>query len=132
MDGSDEAIRRARETYDAPFFLAALDEFNPNQRFDAVISMDVLYHITDDEQWEQSLRNLARLLDDKGILIFSDWLGEEPRVLGDYVVHRSRREYERVLSDLHLGMTAAEPYNFFDSAISMHLCVRSGRVSASS
>ena len=125
VDQSDAAIRHACETYDAPFFVAALDEFDPDQRFDAVISMDVLYHLTDEDQWERSLRNLARLLDDKGVLIFSGWLGDEPRVLGDYVVHRSCADHQRLLADLHLSLAVSEPYNVFDSPVSMHLCLRS-------
>jgi 2-polyprenyl-3-methyl-5-hydroxy-6-metoxy-1,4-benzoquinol methylase len=124
VDQSSEAIRHARETYDAPFFVAARDEFDPDQRFDAVISMDVLFHITDGEQWERSLRNLARLLDDKGVLIFSDCLPEDARELGDYIVYRSRSGYERVLSACSLTMTTSEPYQVFGHETSWHLCAR--------
>jgi len=125
VDTSEAAIRHARESCSAPFHVASLDEFSTTQRFDAVVSMDVLYHITDDDQWRWSLRNLSELLDDRGVLVFSDILGPETSLLGDYVLHRSRAEYERVLVELDLSIAVSDPYQVFSPA-AWHLCVRSG------
>ena len=122
VDQSEAAIRYARRTCDATFAVAPLDEFVSDQRFDAVVCMDVLYHITDDEQWQSSIRNLRRRLRDEGVLIFSGILESETRELGDYVVHRSRADYERVLAGLSLTISASEPYGVFSPA-AWHLCV---------
>ncbi len=124
VDVSEEAIRRARETCDAPFFVAPLDGFVSDRRFDAIISVDVLYHITDDDQWRRSFRSLSGLLDDKGVLIFSDWLEKETCVQGDYIVHRSRREHDLLMADLGLTIAVSDPYGAFSPA-SMHMCIRS-------
>jgi 2-polyprenyl-3-methyl-5-hydroxy-6-metoxy-1,4-benzoquinol methylase len=129
IDQSEAAIAYARKLYGDPFAVAALDDFTPQGQFDAVISMDVLYHITDDEQWERSIGNLARAVSPQGVLLFSDCMGDETQVLGDYVVFRSRSVQERVLSALSLRIIAAEPYQVFSSA-SFYLCARLGGAGA--
>jgi 2-polyprenyl-3-methyl-5-hydroxy-6-metoxy-1,4-benzoquinol methylase len=128
VDQSDAAIRYARTHCDARFVVSSLDRFATDQRFDAVVSMDVLYHITDDEQWRRSLLALSQVLDEEGVLVFSDVLPEETRVLGDYVVERSRAEYERALAQHRLTIAASDPYGVFSPA-AWHLCVRDGAMS---
>ena len=126
VDQSAEAVRRAQRTYPAEFFLAALHEFSPNRQFDAIVSMDVLYHLTDDEQWEQSLRNLSQLLTQDGVFIFSAMMGDDTQVLGNYIVHRSRKMHERLLADVSLTPVASDTYNFLDSKIGWHMFARGG------
>jgi 2-polyprenyl-3-methyl-5-hydroxy-6-metoxy-1,4-benzoquinol methylase len=123
VDQSEAAIRYARTRCEAGFVVSSLDRFGTDERFHAVVSMDVLYHITDDEQWRRSLLALSQVLDDEGILIFSDVLAEETRVLGDYIVQRNRAEYDRTLARHNLTITSCEPYGVFSSA-AWHLCVR--------
>lgn len=129
VDQSIAAVEHATQTYDAPFHVAALDYFDPGQVFDAVVAMDVLYHITEDRQWEQSLRNLGRLVGAQGVLIFSDSLEEEAKEVGDYIVHRSRGQCERVLSKAAFTIAASEPYNVLGHTTSWYLCVRRPAVS---
>lgn len=126
VDQSGEAIRLAKEAHSAPFFVAPLEGFACDGRFDAVVAMEVFFHIMDDDQWRQTLRNLARLLDDEGVLIFSAWMGSETVELGDYIVHRSRAQHERLLAELSLRIAVSEPYKLLNCPTSWHLCTRYG------
>lgn len=44
----------------------------PEHAFDAITCMDVMHHVMDDSQYDQAMRNFARLLKPGGVLIFTD------------------------------------------------------------
>jgi 2-polyprenyl-3-methyl-5-hydroxy-6-metoxy-1,4-benzoquinol methylase len=123
IDQSEAAILYAQTYAKGAFSVSSLDHFRSEKRFDAVVSMDVLYHVTEDDQWCKSIHALSQVLDDDGVLLFSDELPEESTVLGNYVIKRCRADYKRVLSQHNLIIILSEPYGVFSPA-SWFLCVR--------
>jgi 2-polyprenyl-3-methyl-5-hydroxy-6-metoxy-1,4-benzoquinol methylase len=89
-----------------------LGDFDAIDLFDAVLCMDVLFHILDDDEWLKSVRNIASLLTVDGILVVADDPREERYVMGDYIVHRSMTEYEVVLHELGFKLVELLPYRF--------------------
>lgn len=64
---------------------------NPLQSYDIISAFDVLYHIVDDARFEQAIKNIHGLLNEKGYFVISDNFvhGETVRVK-----HQTVRTYE--------------------------------------
>ena len=82
-DGSDiaeSAVHDLGRRYpDADFFQLAIGTDRvpqPDGAYDVVTAMDVLYHVTDDDQWHAAVLELARLLRPGGRLVVTDGLAE--------------------------------------------------------
>ena len=113
VDSSASAIATARTIGGGPTYVeAALDEFWWDHQFDHVVSIDVLFHITDDDAFRQSTRRLAHHVRFGGTLIIADRLEEQPVRLSDYIIHRPREEYDELLSPLGFHFQDALPYAF--------------------
>lgn len=74
--------------------------------FDAVSTMDVLFHIVDDARFERAIGNLHDALVPGGILIFSDGFLHGPTVKRRHIVLRSLSEIEKVLE--HSGFEVVD------------------------
>lgn len=122
-DVSSDAVDRATDEHGPWFTATPLDRIPRRERADAVISMDVLYHLTDDDQWRASMERLTELVAPGGAFLFSAWMDHERQQLGDYIVHRSRAEHEALLRELGFRLVMEEQYSVFDNPISMHLAV---------
>lgn len=72
-DASLSAVRRRFPgIHTARFDVGEPDLPLEEHAFDAITCMDVMHHVMDDAQYDQALRNFARLLKPGGILIFTD------------------------------------------------------------
>lgn len=112
VDPSESAIRVCRENRKGTFWIETIESFGSNRTYDAIIAMDVLFHILDDELWHAALRNLCSLTAAEGRLIFSDDTREETYWLSDYIVHRSYPEYEAALREFDFEIIDAISYDF--------------------
>jgi len=83
----------------------------PDEQYDVVSIMDVLYHVVDDQRYAQALHNLSRLLKPGGKLIFSENCVAHTQA-GAHQVSRSRIEIERLLKDAQLVPTLQRPMFF--------------------
>jgi 2-polyprenyl-3-methyl-5-hydroxy-6-metoxy-1,4-benzoquinol methylase len=125
IDTSATAIAQCRRT--APHMLyevAQLSSWHSPYLYDIVYSVDVLFHIVDQGEWEKSLRNLASLVRLRGKLIFTEESGDDGRQLGSYIKHRAQGDYAQVLEDLGLQMDQFLPYGFRESAIGFFVYIR--------
>jgi len=86
IDTSIEAIRecRRRATGSDTYAVSSLRSWRPPYLYDAVICVDVMFHLMDDDEWLSSLRNLAVLVRLGGRLVVADHDGEEDIVWGSY------------------------------------------------
>lgn len=107
VDFSEAAIASARERLgdDTELYVSSLDGFAPDHRYSIVICIDVLFHIVDDHVWRETVRNLARLSNQK--LIIQDHLVDEALAshANTGAVHcrwRSLQMYKDVLPQWHL------------------------------
>jgi SAM-dependent methyltransferase len=125
VDASEAAIRRCRELGGGPrYFRASLADWSSPWLYDAVLSVDVLFHILDDEEWERSMRNLASLVRMRGRLVVSDWGERGDRVFGDYMVVRGRERYVPLMRECGMHLGSWVPYNFRHSPIGFYVFTR--------
>lgn len=125
IDTSGNAIEFARRTGGGPDYeVAALSSWSGTQLFDVIASIDVLFHILDDDEWEASLHNLACFTRLGGWLIVADEDGDERSQLGNYIVHRTRREYCAVLESRAFRHVDFLPYRFRHNRVGLHAFTR--------
>lgn len=121
VDASSSAIQIARETRPGPHYaVGTLAEPIAMTLFDCAVSIDVLFHITDDVEWAQSLRNIATHLSYSGRLIFTDRNNDSREQLGDYIMHRPQSDYDKLLAPLGFSHQAFEPFRFPNNPIGFH------------
>ena len=112
IDVSPTAVAWARETYGPLYEVAALDAHRPQVLYDAIICIDVLFHVLDDAVWRSSLSAFGRYAAAEAVLVVTDVLAEERFQLGNYIVHRPREEYDRALAAWDFRPVATIPYGF--------------------
>jgi 2-polyprenyl-3-methyl-5-hydroxy-6-metoxy-1,4-benzoquinol methylase len=101
VDFAPAAVRQAQAAAPgAELHVGALDRFEVGRRFGVVMCIDVLFHVTDDATWAAAVANLARLVDDGGVLVvqehFDDPSGAPAGV--EHVRRRTLDDYRAVLT----------------------------------
>lgn len=119
IDLSNHAVKAARRRFPQYVFHQgdisrprAMFRFSPV--YDVVLAIDVLYHITSEQDWKRAVSNLARLVKPGGVLILTD---KFPRS-GIYqryshVRRRSLKMWSRELGCNGLVVSAIIPVFFF-------------------
>ena len=115
IDCSPTAIEICRKHRQGTFAEAALHEFSDPAGFDAAISLDVMFHILDDDVWQRSLRNLAANLRSGGLLVLSDTDVEEQTTSGNYIVYRPFEAYLSALEPFSAKLVATRHYQFSEN-----------------
>ena len=124
IDASPEAIAYCREHGDGRYEVARLAEFRNPWLYDVVYSVDVLFHILEDDDWEASLTNLASLVRLAGTLIVADEAKDRRRPAGNYIVHRPLSAYDTVLEPLGFAFKSFSPYAFRENDVGLLAYVR--------
>lgn len=121
VDVSPEAIAVCREECRGEYHVSRLHEYRWAEPYDVVYSIDVLFHILDDELWAQSLSVLAMATRVGGALILTDVVSSEPGPRGNYIVARSAEAYDEVLRPLGFVRQGSPiPYHFGDNPHGFH------------
>ena len=123
IDASRAAIEASRTAGGARFEVSTLAGWRSPTLYDVVMSIDVLFHILDEDDWASSVRNLASLTRLGGQLIVTDENRDDPRPAGNYIVHRPRAAYADVLGD-GFRFVAFTPYDFRENAVGFLQFVR--------
>jgi 2-polyprenyl-3-methyl-5-hydroxy-6-metoxy-1,4-benzoquinol methylase len=125
IDTSTQALATCRGQAAADgrdrYGLSRLDEWAPGYLYDVVVSVDVLFHIMEDDVWSASVRNLGMLVRSRGRLIIADHDLETDHLWGDYQVSRARQRYVDLLAPdgfIHRGFVA---YAFRDNRAGFHV-----------
>lgn len=108
VDISERAIRHARETMPHGRFFAhdIVSWRDPaHDRFDVIQAIDVLQLLTDDEDFEAALRNLAAHLDDDGVMLVPLMFADQPPPTSHHRV-RSRTSFDVLIARLGLEVSA--------------------------
>jgi predicted TPR repeat methyltransferase len=91
VDASETAVETARAAGGGPRYrVSTLDAYSPSYMYDVVASIDVLFHLTDDSDWEASVTNLSDCVGLGGALVISDDAQDEQRSSGTYIVLPAR------------------------------------------
>lgn len=93
FDFSEVAVAQNRQSdaHVRSWQVASLAAFSADHPYDAVICIDVLFHIVSDEEWERSVRNLAAVTAPSGSLIIQETL--VPALQGEDVSGRSHTRW---------------------------------------
>lgn len=80
-----------------------------NRKFDILNIFDVMYHITDDELFNQTIVNISRLINSNGFVFITDRWGSKNINLADHVKFRSKKVYEKILAENGFEIIAILP-----------------------
>lgn len=81
----------------------------PITNFDIISSFDVLFHIVDDDKFDQAISNINRILKKDGLFIFSDNFIHQPTVRGVHQVSRSMDDIIKALQANNLQVIKTVP-----------------------
>ncbi len=127
IDRSEAALTQCRELGGGPrYYQSGLSEWRTPWLYDAVLTVDVLFHIMDDAEWERSVRNLASLVRLGGKLIIGDWGQDGDHLFGNYQVCRGRNTYLPLLDACGMRFDSWESYRFRRSPIGFYTFTRIG------
>ncbi|MEU9506134.1 methyltransferase domain-containing protein [Micromonospora sp. NPDC048170] len=127
IDASPAAVAHCRAAGGGPrYHESTLSGWRSPWLYDVVTSVDVLFHVLDDAEWESSLRNLASLVRLGGRLIVSDHGEPGDRIHGDYQVVRGPDRYRALLAPDRFHAEGWRPYRFRGSPIGFHAFTRIG------
>ncbi|MFE9201836.1 class I SAM-dependent methyltransferase [Micromonospora sp. NPDC007230] len=125
IDASESALAACRAMGGgASYHRSTLAGWRSPWPYDVVASVDVLFHVLDEDEWARSVRNLASLVRLAGRLVVSDWNGDGSRAYGNYQVVRSGRRYQAALDGVGLRYDGWHPYRFRRSPIGFHVFTR--------
>lgn len=117
---SCEAQASERETY----AVSSLSQWGPPYLYDAAVSIDVLYHLMDDDEWATAVRNLASLVRLGGILGLVDHDRDEDRVWQSHQKTRSTRRYRELFEACGFEARRYVRNDFKHDPSGMHIAVR--------
>jgi SAM-dependent methyltransferase len=126
IDTSAHAVMQCRAAAGPrqQYELSALSDWAPPYLYDAVVCIDVLYHLMDDAEWEASVRNLASLVRLGGLIGLVDHGTDEDRVWENYQKTRAASRYQSTLASCGFQATRFIPNAFRDDPSGMHVAVR--------
>jgi 2-polyprenyl-3-methyl-5-hydroxy-6-metoxy-1,4-benzoquinol methylase len=125
IDESETAIAYCRDKRGGPrYFRAPLAQWHNVWLYDAVISIDVLFHIIDDDEWERSVRNITALVRLRGKLVVADWFADEDRAVANYQIVRGRNRYLPLMRECGMRFDSWRPYKFRGSPLGFYVFTR--------
>jgi hypothetical protein len=79
------------------------------QEYDFVSAFDVLFHIMEEERYQQAIRNVHSLLRPGGLFLFSDFLVHTSPHSGEHVTFRSLNQVELLLRNTGFAVLRRVP-----------------------
>lgn len=118
VDASPAAVAECRALGGGPrYAVSALAAWRSPALYDAVVAVDVLFHVLDDAEWAATVVRLASLVGYGGRLVVSDHARPGRRQLGSYILHRPQSDYAALLEPRGLQYAGFQPYGFRDSDV---------------
>jgi SAM-dependent methyltransferase len=103
IDITNIAVRSLKSKYPGQEFYRAdisnqqdIENLN-TKKYDIVSAFDILFHIVDDNRYENAIKNIHSILKAKGIFVFSDNFVHGPAIRSTYQVSRSLSHIEKTL-----------------------------------
>jgi SAM-dependent methyltransferase len=126
IDVSEYAIEYSRKLAVGgdSYAVSTLAAWRPPYLYDVVFSVDVLFHVMDDDLWEESVRNLGTLLRWGGRLALADHGDDQDRIWSNYQKTRAPARYCEVLLPSGFRSDGSVPYRFRDSRVGFNVFTR--------
>jgi len=115
LDVTEVSVRKLKERFPKAELIRA-DITEPNldvgRAFDYVSVFDVLYHVVDDNRFEQAVQNLSRRCRSGSRVIITDLFGRRTTEVVKHVRNRSLDRYREVFSKYGFELTDIRPLFF--------------------
>jgi len=121
IDSSKTAIEYCINRCSGEYFCSEIRDFRPQNLFDVVYSIDVMFHILDDVVWEDSLVNLCSVAITGGLVIITDAHLKERWIKFNYIIHRPDDDYLAVTKRLGLSFKDFHPYSFGGNPVGFYV-----------
>ena len=100
------------------FFQSDIGDTHFNQSgqygsFDLISAMDVLFHIVDDNRFEQSITNISSILKSGGYFIYSDNFLNKETIRSKSQVSRSKKYLIDIFAKNNLELVMLKPFMYF-------------------
>ena len=102
------ALWPQRESYET----ASLERWRPPYLYDVVYSVDVLFHIMDDQLWERTVLNLGSVARWAGLLVISEHDSDHDHTWSGYQRTRALVRYRELLEPHGWRFETFVPYGF--------------------
>jgi len=128
IDTSPAAVESCRQQAgpNESYAVSSLTDWAPTHLYDAVLSIDVLYHILDDEEWQASVRSLASLVRLGGLIGLVDHEADEDRSWRPHQKTRAVWRYRELLEHAGFVIDRFVRNDFRKDPSGMHVAVRVG------
>lgn len=119
VDITPTAVNNLKNTFSgSKFYQSDIGDVNFNQEkiyenYDAISSMDVLFHIIDDQRFEQAVKNISSILKPGGYFIYSDAYLQKETVRGESQVLRTKDYLIKTFKENNLELVTMKPFMFF-------------------
>lgn len=119
VDITPTAVSNLKTTFpENDFFLSDIGavDFNKGGQYgtyDQVSCMDVLFHIVDDQRFEQSVANIASVIKPGGHFIYSDFYLHGDVIRGESQVSRSKKYLMDVFEKNNLELVTFKPFMYY-------------------
>jgi SAM-dependent methyltransferase len=100
IDITEVSIRKLEQLYSCEFFTQDITapDYQPYREFDVVNMWDVVYHIVEPIAFDRAFDNIARSLNEGGLLLLTDWFGAGSDVrIAEHVQARCLDTYQHIL-----------------------------------
>jgi 2-polyprenyl-3-methyl-5-hydroxy-6-metoxy-1,4-benzoquinol methylase len=126
IDVSEHAVAtcRSHAVGGDSYEVSPLADWKPAYLYDVVFSVDVLFHVTDDDAWTASVRNLASLVRWGGLLVLADHLRDVDRVWNKYQTTRRTDRYQELVTGQGFRIDTTVPYGFRHTPVGFHVFTR--------
>ena len=112
LDITETSISRLTANYPKHKFIKADITANGLElkgEFDIITAFDVLFHIVDEDKFEQAIKNIGRFSRKKNKILITDSFLTEPRPSGFHENYRTIHRYREVLNNNGLGIVKITP-----------------------
>lgn len=98
IDVSETAIASANARGVGDFVVGPISQRVVQDEFDAVLCLDVLFHIVDDQEWVRSLETLSSYVNKNGLLVIIEYFPSQGAKAAVHCRWRTQAQYETELN----------------------------------
>ena len=112
IDSSENAIHYARTHDSDTYTVSEISTYKPEKYYDVIICIDVLFHVLDQDDWQEIINKLCNSTNQFSIIIVTDRAPTEEITLSNYIVYRSITTYVNEFNKYGYRLSETIPYDY--------------------